>query len=49
MLYEKAYVLVCLDGVCGCLVGVWMVSGWCLRLSENVSIPNILATNYIRP
>ena len=29
--------------------GVWMVSGWFLRLSENVSIPNILATNYIRP
>ena len=29
--------------------GVRMVSGWCLRLSENVWIPNILATNYIRP
>ena len=26
LLYKKAYVLLCLDGVCGCLDGVWMVS-----------------------
>ena len=36
--------LVCMVSAC-----VWMVSGLCLRVSENVSIQNILTNFYILP
>ena len=29
--------------------GVWMMSRWCLRVSGEASIPNLLANKYIRP
>ena len=35
-------------GVWWRLGGVWMVSGWCVRVSGDVSIPNSFAKNYIR-
>ena len=27
--------------------GVWMMSGWCLRVSGEASIPNLLAKNIL--
>ena len=27
--------------------GVWMITGWCLRVSGEASIPNLLSKKYI--
>ena len=34
-------------GVCMVSEGVWMMSRWCLRVSGEASIPNLLAKNIL--
>ena len=43
-MHKNAFVLVCLNAVCGCLDGVWIMSGGVWMVPEvvgDVSIPNL--------